>query len=82
MPMFRRKPAFCGSIGLALFGLFVLASDAEAYIDPGIGSLGYQAALAAMLGIALVARQVWSRVVGAARSLFGSPHHERVEQKP
>ena len=67
---------------LAIAGLLALASDAEAYIDPGMGSLGYQAALAAMLGIALVARQVFSRIVGAARSLFGKRDGKQAEPKP
>ncbi len=67
---------------LAIVGLLVLVSDAEAYIDPGTGSLGYQAAVAAMLGIALVARHVFSRIVGAARSRFGKRDGKQAEPKP
>jgi hypothetical protein len=72
----------CLPLALAVVGLLVLVSDAEAYIDPGMGSLGYQAALAAMLGIALVARHLFSRIVGVARSLFGTRDQKPVEPKP
>ena len=67
---------------LAVIGLLVLVSDAEAYIDPGMGSLGYQAALAALLGISLVARQVWSRIIGAVRARFGKSARKPVERQP
>jgi|WetSurMetagenome_2_1015567.scaffolds.fasta_scaffold377218_2 hypothetical protein len=59
------------AVSLALAGQLLLASDAQAYIDPGIGSLGYQAALAALLGLGLVARHVFARLAGAAMALFG-----------
>jgi hypothetical protein len=82
MSIFGRTSACCLPLALAVVGLLVLSSDAEAYIDPGMGSLGYQAALAAMLGIALVARQIWSRLAGAARSIFGPRDQNPVEPKP
>ncbi|MDR0406540.1 MAG: hypothetical protein LBH38_00430 [Holosporales bacterium] len=40
---------------------------AEAYIDPGAGSLLFQAITASLLGIGIF----WRRVVSFVRSLFG-----------
>ena len=80
--MSGRRSAYRVPAAGAILGLLLLASDAEAYIDPGIGSLGYQAALAALLGIAFVARQVWSRVAGAVRARFGKPARKPVERQP
>jgi hypothetical protein len=80
--MFGRRSAYRVPAVGAIVGLLLLASDAEAYIDPGIGSLGYQAALAALLGISLVARQMWSRIIGAVRARFGKSARKPVERQP
>ena len=52
---------------LALLGLLGWPRGAAAYIDPGAGSLAYQALLAIVLGIGIFWRQLRSRIAALFR---------------
>jgi hypothetical protein len=52
-----------------LAALTLAPSDAHAYIDPGSGSLVYQALLAAALGAGFVFRAARARLIDAWRAL-------------
>lgn len=66
-------------LGWAVLGLLLVVSDAEAYIDPGTGSLAYQAALAAILAGAMLFRHTVAKVVGGFRALFGSRERKQAD---
>ena len=51
---------------LSVFCKFLLVSDAQAYIDPGTGSLIFQMALALVVGIGVALRAYWQKI----RELF------------
>lgn len=57
-----------------LAGVVLLASPAPAYayIDPGAGSMLYQALLAALLGLAFTLRSARDWIARTVRGLFGS----------
>ncbi len=63
---------------LRIFCLFMLFSllappSAHAYIDPGTGSFVFQAILAAIVGVGVVIKMYWAKIL----SLFGkSPTDE------
>jgi hypothetical protein len=57
---------------LAVAIVFLSPRDAAAYLDPGSGSMIFQAAIAALAGVAYGVRIYWGKI----RSLFG---RKRVE---
>jgi len=74
--------AYFPHLAWAILGLLVIVSDAEAYIDPGTGSLAYQAVLAAILGGAMLFRHSVAKIVGGFRSLFGSRERKQADPEP
>jgi hypothetical protein len=63
-----------------LWGL-LLERPAEAYIDPGSGSLLYQALLAGLLGLGFTARRAGASILKIVRSRFGlGGSHDRPGQ--
>jgi hypothetical protein len=57
---------------LMLSSIFV--SGAEAYIDPGSGSVLLQLILGGIAGIGVVAKLYWDRAKTKYQSLFGRKH--------
>lgn len=57
-------------IALSLVFILLFPLSAYAYIDPGAGSMAYQALLALVLGAGFMARQMLGRFLIAARDLF------------
>jgi hypothetical protein len=55
------------SLALAVWWVAVLASDAEAYIDPSAGGMLVQLLLAGTAGVAVLGRLFWMRI----KRLFG-----------
>jgi hypothetical protein len=60
-----------------LLCVLLLERPAEAYIDPGSGSLLYQAVLAGLLGLGFTARRAIASMLNFFRSRFGlgGTHH-------
>lgn len=60
-----------------LLCVLLLERPAEAYIDPGSGSLLYQALLAGLLGLGFTARRASASILNFVRSRFGlgGSHH-------
>jgi hypothetical protein len=50
-----------------LFVLLLMPRDAQAYVDPGSGSLIFQAIAAVLAGILVAGRAYWTKI----KSLFG-----------
>lgn len=48
----------------------VFASPAEAYIDPGTGSIVLQMLIAGALGAAFAVKRFWKRIVSSVRATF------------
>jgi hypothetical protein len=67
----KKKTAICFGIGAAL--LLVFAPPAEAYIDPGTGSMALQLALAGLAAAAATLRIFWRRLVVFFRGRGRSP---------
>lgn len=64
---------------LGLLGFLGWPRDAAAYIDPGAGSLAYQALLAIVLGVGVFWRRLRSRIAALfrrrePRAGFDPPH--------
>lgn len=60
--MYRRDvfvSVSAGSLGFVLF-----SGDANAYLDPGTGSILLQGLIAAIVGVSVTARLYWSRIKG------------------
>jgi hypothetical protein len=70
----HRSSAVCWTATALLASLVLLASPAPAYayIDPGAGSMLYQALLAALLGLAFTLRSARDWITRTVRGLFGS----------
>jgi hypothetical protein len=66
---------------VAFVCLLCAPSPAQAYIDPGTGSLAYQVLLAAALGAMFFVRQLRTRVAAIVRKLAGRSSAEP-PQKP
>jgi hypothetical protein len=47
------------------------------YLDPGTGSILFQALLAALLGVGLITRVFWKRI----KSLFGKKEVEKTTEE-
>ena len=50
------------SVALAAWWVVVLATDAEAYIDPSAGGMLVQLLLAGTAGVAVLGRLFWTRI--------------------
>lgn len=64
----RRSPALI----VACACLVLVATPAQAYIDPGTGSLALQVLIGALAALSLGLRSQWSRV----KALFGRSRRE------
>jgi hypothetical protein len=64
---------------VAAFVWLVAERPAYAYIDPGTGSMIYQAALTALLGLGLVFRQSRNSITRFFRRITGRPQNDSVE---
>ena len=73
----RPGGVFGGAISLAVICLLFGASPAEAYIDPGTGSLAYQVVLAAALGAVFFVRRLRASVAAVIRRMVKPPSSER-----
>jgi len=62
----RRAPRV---IALALAALLALASPAQAYLDPGTGSMIVSAVIGAIAAMALALKMFWYNVTGRLRGL-------------
>lgn len=62
----RRAPRV---IALALAALLALASPAQAYLDPGTGSMIVSAVIGAIAAMALALKMFWYNVAGRLRGL-------------
>jgi len=51
--------------------LTIFDFEAQAYIDPGSGSVLLQLLLGGVAGVAVVAKLYWERIKDRCRSLFG-----------
>ncbi|MSO82817.1 MAG: hypothetical protein EXQ53_05925 [Acidobacteria bacterium] len=56
-------------LSLAAAAFLLTESSAYAYVDPGTGSLLYQAALTILLGLALAVRRIRGSVAGFVKRL-------------
>lgn len=59
------------SAALALVVLFALPTPAYAYIDPGAGSMAYQAIAAVLIGASFFVRRIGARSKAVWRVLTG-----------
>jgi len=58
-----------GSVTGAVFVvLFLAVTPAQAYVDPGSGSLILQLLLAGAAGLIVIIRMMWGRILGIFRS--------------
>lgn len=63
-------------LAVAMLGLILVAErPVEAYIDPGSGSLIYQAILAGLLGLGFTLRRTTDAVSRLVRRLTGKTDH-------
>ncbi|MEQ1574267.1 MAG: hypothetical protein ABL993_08475 [Vicinamibacterales bacterium] len=71
-PRPRHERWSTGWLIAAVFGLFLLSErSALAYIDPGSGSLIYQALLAGLLGLGFAFRRTTETIKSFMRGRFG-----------
>jgi len=54
------------SVGVSL----VIASSAEAYLDPGTGSMVLQLLIAGALGAVFAVKRFWRKIIAALRTTF------------
>lgn len=66
----RRVPCV---VALALLALVALASPAQAYLDPGTGSMIVSAVIGAIAAMALALKMFWYNVTGRLRGLKREP---------
>ena len=55
------------TITLALAALFAMASPAQAYLDPGTGSMLLSAVIGVVAAVGLALKMFWYQLVGLAR---------------
>lgn len=65
---------------LVLWVLLVGERSAQAYIDPGTGSIILQAILAAILGVGVTAKIFWQKIKLTFLSMFGARRQENKEK--
>lgn len=68
--MITRTPAFpsLARIALVLAGCLAIASPAEAYLDPGTGSMLLSAVIGVVAAVGLAVKMFWYRMLGLIRS--------------
>ena len=71
--MITRAPAFLplSRIALVLAGCLAVASPAEAYLDPGTGSMLISAIIGVAAAVGLALKLFWYRLVGLLRGKKG-----------
>jgi hypothetical protein len=57
----------CPTITLALAALLAMASPAQAYLDPGTGSMLLSAVIGVVAAVGLALKMFWYQLVGLAR---------------
>jgi hypothetical protein len=69
MFMITRTPAFppLARIALVLAGCLAIASPAEAYLDPGTGSMLLSAVIGVAAAVGLAVKMFWYRMLGLIR---------------
>jgi len=67
--MITRAPAFppLARIALVLAGFLTIASPAEAYLDPGTGSMLLSAEIGVAAAVGLAVKMFWYRMIGLFR---------------
>jgi hypothetical protein len=74
----KRERALAVTVAaLATWWILVLASDAEAYIDPSAGGMLVQLLLAGTAGVAVLGKLFWARI----KRLFGASDAASTESK-
>ena len=58
----------------------IFPQSAQAYLDPGTGSYILQVLLAALLGIGLMLKLYWTKVMGIVKRLFTEKKATEVER--
>jgi len=61
------KPGSSSRLLVAIVLLLLVAAPAEAYIDPGTGSLALQAMIGAIAAVAFALRSQWAKIVARLR---------------
>ena len=61
--------ALCMEVGALTAAFLLTPKDAQAYIDPGTGSMVYQTILAILLGAGFVFRRTISKIVRVFRAI-------------
>jgi hypothetical protein len=67
--MITRVPAFSplARVALVLTGCLAIASPAEAYLDPGTGSMLLSAVIGVAAAVGLAVKMFWYRLLGLIR---------------
>ena len=69
-------------IALVLAALLLIASPAQAYLDPGTGSMLISAVIGVVAAAALGLKMFWYRVVGLFRVIKGGTRPGEAEGAP
>jgi hypothetical protein len=69
-------------IALVLAALLLIASPAQAYLDPGTGSMLISAVIGVVAAAALGLKMFWYRVVGLFRGIKGGTRPGEAEGAP
>ena len=72
----RHSRALWGALFVATFVL-VLAPAAQAYVDPGAGSMFFQLLIGGLIGAAVAIKAFWARIV----SFFSRRGRDRGEER-
>ena len=75
-------PGLNALVVLSVLAFLSVARDAEAYIDPGSGSVILQALIAAALGAWVAVKLGWKRVRGFARDFLRRKDKDAAEHSP
>ena len=67
MPLLKKENVLI----VASFIFLASAQNAQAYLDPGTGSFIFQILIAGALGIMLVVKSSWLRIMAIVNKLFG-----------
>jgi len=77
--MLCRTPLLRIAIFVAFFHVFFI-DEAHAYLDPGTGSLIFQALVATLIGSTVVARRYWSQIKSFLGRGDGDPRTTETEE--
>ncbi|HYB41719.1 MAG TPA: hypothetical protein VEL75_08115 [Candidatus Methylomirabilis sp.] len=69
-------------VGFVLLGILVVASPAQAYLDPGTGSMLVSAVIGVAAAVGLAVKMFWYRLVGLIRGKPRAPRTGGVEGAP